>query len=1390
MKKHIKKYFFSMAIAFVMPIMLSFNAYAEGQIYYQGSYDDALYRNGGYDATFDPDYDCIELGDQQEVKWILKENFTFATQNDDLYYKEAKGLPSAWDSRLIGGEVKGPYYHGNYQIIDTSEYYPVQLIRNFEKVKHGVITLESQLYFTDGMNDSGLYIYGGNAIALNFITKDNKLYLKQNDSDMIYLFDYEPGVFFGLRAEIDIDNKIISEVYKSGQCVAKNIPFAENVNYIDRLVASTGDSSKGTLGFNAIYMYRGFRSNETFVGTMTGVPQSFKTGGNISMKKVESSTKPDVYSMVVDGTENQAFSQRDFDFIDGLFTAEMFVYADEGNDGIKISLLNDENNVFDIKVEDGYIYYDCEGKRERVYEYIHKLWNKFSFTIDTNSNTVNLYVNYKLLKADIPFTATGADSIRIDVDGSRVWIDDIVVKTIEMPEDYVPVPQKVDSKNVHISMQFCPMWEEGSHMGWDWENNFQLNKPYIGFYDQSSPEAMDWTIKHLAEHGVDFMNVIWCGQPTEDPVKTAFIGGTFTEAYFNSRYKEYMPISIMWENVAMDGDATRFTENLAPYWIEYYFKNENYYKIDGRPVFCIYTPSTFISKTEKLGGSKQDCIDAIAKFRKMCVEAGVGNPIILSGQSDSAVFLKELGLDGARPYWYSSRTDADENAKSLGEMYKGTGIKAVPSIGHGIADHGKMFVISPEDLKEKLWNIKNSFFDNYDSFNMINLETWDEYSEGHWFAPATMYGFGHLDAVREVFCGGDSSDHIDTVPTMHQKDRFNNLYPYGRKLEPFEFKTKGTGSKENITLKQAWNFDKAGDLEGWSGANIGSLTTKNGMLSALSTSDDPQILIRGLGLDVSDVTYLKIKYHVKNPSPVSLQVFYALEGESLSETNSVKATNYGHEDGVVWIFVGGLSNFNGVLDTLRIDPGSKPNMEFSFDYIELYSDASVITQNVDDGKGFSVIVDSVEKKCDADYIIENDTHIYPLRNIAELMNSVVDYDFQKNVVNVIYNNNRFRYDIATNNITLNDKPIKGENNVVVKDGTTYVTDRVLATIFGVSVEWDEEQNSLIILSEEGMELLNAMKKAELPREILASYEFETDGDNKGWSADGNNMSSFGASGGTLKGTVSKAVIMYTPNNLEIPCTAIKRIKFSVINPTKSDTVNLYYITDQDTTWNEAKKINVKIAKNSKELTTYYADVAEKFGARFDELKQIRFSLNNVQQGDKVEIGRFEIEGDIIEEEVTTPLWITEGSHVVCDDSRISWDFDTNGPDGGWILSRSFANINLNNSFLNADIIGKTPVLQAAGLNINADTIHKIRIKYKNNTSSEEAKLYFMKSGEEKWSEESCFTFDIYPYDLAGNIYEIKTEDIPTWNGNICGFRFEPTYSKGNVSIDYIRLEIK
>jgi hypothetical protein len=85
----------------------------------------------------------------------------------------------------------------------------------------------------------------------------------------------------------------------------------------------------------------------------------------------------------------------------------------------------------------------------------------------------------------------------------------------------------------------------------------------------------------------------------------------------------------------------------------------------------------------------------------------------------------------------------------------------------GWNDEGSIWKIPPAEFRTLLQAAKDFIEQNIPEEQLgrrtLILDNWNEWGEGHYIAPYREYGFGYLDAVREVF--SDAPDeHLDLIP--------------------------------------------------------------------------------------------------------------------------------------------------------------------------------------------------------------------------------------------------------------------------------------------------------------------------------------------------------------------------------------------------------------------------------------------------------------------------------------------------------------------------------------------------------------------------------------------------------------------------------------------------
>ncbi len=355
-----------------------------------------------------------------------------------------------------------------------------------------------------------------------------------------------------------------------------------------------------------------------------------------------------------------------------------------------------------------------------------------------------------------------------------------------------------------------PRNEQTKGKGWsEWElvkaarprfpGHHQPNVPLWGYTDESDPDVMAQKIAAAADHGIDAFIFDWYyfndGPFLDRPIDLGFL-----KAENNSRLK----FAFMWANhdwqeiqpyrrgaerkVLYPGTVTPENfDKICDHVIRSYFQHPSYWRIDGQPYFSFYE----LTKLLENFGSVEATRTALDKFRSKTVAAGLpglhlnavvwGRPI-LPGEgkpADAAQLVKDLGFDSVTSYvWIHHvplpklQTDYDEVRDSYfrywGEAEQRFDVPYFPNVTMGwdssprahqddeFGDFGYPFMNTisgntPERFKEALEMTKRRILSRPDGPRILNINCWNEWTEGSYLEPDTVHSLKYLEAVRTVF---------------------------------------------------------------------------------------------------------------------------------------------------------------------------------------------------------------------------------------------------------------------------------------------------------------------------------------------------------------------------------------------------------------------------------------------------------------------------------------------------------------------------------------------------------------------------------------------------------------------------------------------------------------
>ena len=497
-----------------------------------------------------------------------------------------------------------------------------------------------------------------------------------------------------------------------------------------------------------------------------------------------------------------------------------------------------------------------------------------------------------------------------------------------IPSDYVPAPQPVETI-VDVMAYYFPGWH--SRTAWaPIEDMAPGRKPVLGWYDETSPEVVDWQIKWAVENGITGFLVDWYWVAGSQHLTHWF------EAYREARYRDQLDVAIMWANHNPPGTHSQADwDAVTQEWLDHYFTLPTYYHLDGMPAVFIWSPQQI---REDLGGSDEVAL-ALGRSQEMAREAGyAGIAFVALFDHETASQASRLEHEG-----YHGVTNYHEkgNAAHLGDLPRyhrfadvvatapaawarrqeragklryypvaDTGWDARP--WHGGGSH--VFDGRTPDLWRALLREAREFIEQYE-ISLLVLGPLNEWGEGSYIEPAVEYDFKMYEAVREMLGVGNPS----TWPV--------NLAPHDVGLGPYDLPIP--------PLVSSWSFEEG--AEGWvSMMGIASTTVEDGLLRIVSNSRDPALHGPLVSLDAKDFGAIEIRMRATGSPPDTndqWQLFWS-EGRETSEASSVRARiTHDGEWHTYRVPLDAHPRWRGTITRLRFDPSIQPGITVEIDAI-------------------------------------------------------------------------------------------------------------------------------------------------------------------------------------------------------------------------------------------------------------------------------------------------------------------------------------------------------------------------------------------------------------------------------------------------------------------------
>lgn len=336
-------------------------------------------------------------------------------------------------------------------------------------------------------------------------------------------------------------------------------------------------------------------------------------------------------------------------------------------------------------------------------------------------------------------------------------------------------------------------WESIKTSSAKYKSHLWQRKPLWGYVNEADPYVMEMQIEAAVDHGVNVFIYDWYWYD-----RRPFLEKCLNDGFLKARNRNKMKFYIMWANhnatyvwdkrissydcqtAIWDGAVDRGEfEKIAKRMINMYFKQPNYYLIDGKPVIMIYDVPKFVKSI----GGLSEAINAIEWFKEevtcegfpglhlqMVMKSFLNLACLVSPSDiDTNVYdlITKLGFDSITHYQFAHFMDIDreyyEILKDVTREWKRIEQKIkvpyFPHISLGWdknprfqAFHpGVMRGNTPEAIEEGLRMAKEYADAHPDQPKLITINSWNEWSETSYLQPDDLYGYEYLERVKKVF---------------------------------------------------------------------------------------------------------------------------------------------------------------------------------------------------------------------------------------------------------------------------------------------------------------------------------------------------------------------------------------------------------------------------------------------------------------------------------------------------------------------------------------------------------------------------------------------------------------------------------------------------------------
>jgi hypothetical protein len=326
---------------------------------------------------------------------------------------------------------------------------------------------------------------------------------------------------------------------------------------------------------------------------------------------------------------------------------------------------------------------------------------------------------------------------------------------------------------VDIGVYYYPGWKS-DYINWKDLKGFPNSRspgkswperePLLGYYPEEEPWVAEKHIAWASQYGVTFFAYDWYWDSSKPEYDHAL------KNYLQAKNKNKLKFSLLWAyHVAVLKTKKEF-DDMVVYWINNYFSQATYYRIEDKPALFIYSYDQLEANAKAIGESTKSLLASANNIAKQKGYKGIYFIITTNAKpsDDIEKLFQGIGFNAYTGWNYveskgAQSDDYDVMVNGYLEYYNAAfqTAKRLPYIASASPGwdsrpwSGESAVKrnnpTPDKFARMLRGAKQLIDNNANLPKILMIEAWNEFGEGSYIEPTKKWGFGYLDAIKKVF---------------------------------------------------------------------------------------------------------------------------------------------------------------------------------------------------------------------------------------------------------------------------------------------------------------------------------------------------------------------------------------------------------------------------------------------------------------------------------------------------------------------------------------------------------------------------------------------------------------------------------------------------------------